>query len=154
MYALSSHEYSSQTYSVSYEKATQFLECGNAISYFWSQWHWDVRKKFWTPKMVHWPKLFWRRGGGGGVVKNKLFREKFFGRHCLSLRPPKNEGLATPLVHHLWRETQGGKLSPIPRQNPVADVSGEFPNVWRSHSHHRNDQWTFPLITKFWSQQV
>ena len=32
MYALSSHEYSSQTYSVSYEKATQFWECGNAIS--------------------------------------------------------------------------------------------------------------------------
>ncbi len=37
-------------------------------------------------------------GGGGEVAKNKLFREKFFGRPCLSLRPPKNEGLATPLL--------------------------------------------------------
>ena len=36
---------------------------------------------------------FFGDGGGG-----KLFREKFFGRPCLSLRPPKNEGLATPLL--------------------------------------------------------
>ncbi len=34
----------------------------------------------------------------GGVAKNKLFWEKFFERPCLSLRPPKNEGLATPLL--------------------------------------------------------
>ena len=43
----------------------------------------------------------WGGGGGGGgreKSKNKLFREKFFGRPSLSLRSPKNEGLATPLT--------------------------------------------------------
>ena len=35
---------------------------------------WYVRKNFCTPKMVHWPKFFWRRRG---VAKNNLF-QKFF----------------------------------------------------------------------------
>ena len=33
-------------------------------------------KNFWTPKMVHWPKFFLRRGG---VVKNNFVRKIFFG---------------------------------------------------------------------------
>jgi hypothetical protein len=36
-------------------------------------------KNFWPPKMVHWPKFFWRRGGGGEVVKNNVLRKFFFG---------------------------------------------------------------------------
>jgi hypothetical protein len=35
-------------------------------------------------------------GGGGGVAKNNSFQKKNF-RQRRSLRPPKNEGLATPL---------------------------------------------------------
>ena len=32
-------------------------------------------KNFWTPKMVHCPKFFWRRGGGGGGRSSKnIFR--------------------------------------------------------------------------------
>jgi hypothetical protein len=50
-------------------------------------------------------KWYTEGGGRGEVAKNKLFREKFFGRPCLSLRPPKNEGLATPLfVLSAWED--------------------------------------------------
>jgi hypothetical protein len=30
----------------------------------------DVSEKFLDPKMVHWPKFFWRRGGGGEGLQN------------------------------------------------------------------------------------
>jgi hypothetical protein len=33
-------------------------------------------KIFSTPKMVHWPKIFWRRGGGGR--QKKFSPEKIF----------------------------------------------------------------------------
>jgi hypothetical protein len=34
----------------------------------------DVMKNFWTPKMVHCSKFFWRRGGGGEVAEINLYR--------------------------------------------------------------------------------
>ena len=34
----------------------------------------DVMKNFWTPKMVHCPKFFWRRGGGEEVAEINLYR--------------------------------------------------------------------------------
>jgi hypothetical protein len=36
-----------------------------------------MSEKFSDPKMVHWRKFFWRRGGE--VVKNNFIRKKFFG---------------------------------------------------------------------------
>jgi hypothetical protein len=36
-------------------------------------------KNFWTPKMVHCPKFFWRRRGGEEVAEIYLFQKKIFG---------------------------------------------------------------------------
>jgi hypothetical protein len=47
-------------------------------------------KFFLTPKMVHCPKIFWRRGGGGGgggeVADINLFGKKFFRKWSGTIR--------------------------------------------------------------------
>jgi hypothetical protein len=75
-------------------------------------------KNFWTPKMVHCPKFFWRRGGE--VAEIYLFHKKFFGssraqsekvgqisfcppNFFLPVRPwakPQNPDICTLYWHH------------------------------------------------------